>query len=60
MSLFDIDRMEEELKILEGKTANPDFWNSNNDETSKVLSQIKNVKNKVSKYRELEKEINET
>mgnify|MGYP003293679389 CR=1 FL=1 len=57
MSLFDIERLEKELKELEEKTTNPEFW-GNNEETTKVLSEIKKVKNKVSKYRETEKEIN--
>ena len=60
MSLFDIAKLEEELSKLEEKTANPDFWTTNNEETKKVLSEIKRIKSKVVKYRELEKEINDS
>ena len=60
MSLFDIAKLEEELSKLGEKTANPDFWTTNNEETKKVLSEIKKIKSKVIKYRELEKEINDS
>ena len=60
MSLFDISKLEEELSKLEKKTVNPDFWVTNNEETKKVLSEIKIIKNKVTKYKELEKEINDS
>ena len=60
MSLFDIAKLEGELSRLEEKTANPDFWTTNNEETKKVLSEIKKIKSKVIKYRELEKEINDS
>ena len=60
MNLFDITKLEEELSKLEEKTANPDFWTTNNEETKKVLSEIKKIKSKVIKYRELEKEINDS
>ena len=59
MSLFDISTTEKELKDLEEITSNAEFWNSNNEETAKVLSQIKNLKSKSTKYRNIEKEINE-
>ena len=59
MSLFDISTTEKELKNLEEITSNAEFWNSNNEETAKVLSQIKNLKSKSTKYRNIEKEINE-
>ena len=60
MSLFDIAKLEKELSKLEEKTTNPDFWTTNNEETKKVLSEIKRIKSKVVKYRELEKEINDS
>ena len=60
MSLFDIAKLEQELSKLEETTANPEFWATNNDETKKVLSEIKKIKNKVVKYKELEKEINDS
>ena len=57
MNLFDIPRLEKELSELEAETSNPEFWN-NNENTSTVLSKIKILKNKYSKYQELEKECN--
>ena len=60
MSLFDIAKLEQELSELEEKTANSEFWTTNNEETKKVLSEIKRIKSKVIKYRELEKEINDS
>ncbi len=54
---FDIPRLEKELLELENQTSDPEFWN-NNENTSKVLSKIKTVKNKYNKYKELEKECN--
>ena len=41
MSLFDIAKLEQELSELEEKTANSEFWTTNNEETKKVLSEIK-------------------
>jgi len=38
----------------------PIFWTTNNEETKKVLSEIKRIKSKVVKYKELEKEINDS
>ena len=60
MNLFDIAKLEKELSKLEEKTTSPDFWTTNNKETKKVLSEIKRIKSKVVKYRELEKEINDS
>lgn len=57
MFLFDIPRLENELAELEKETSNPDFWN-NSENTQKVLAKIKKIKNKYTKYKELEKEIN--
>ena len=57
MFLFDIPRLENELAELEKETINPDFWN-NSENTKKVLAKIKKIKSKYTKYKELEKEIN--
>lgn len=57
MSLFDIPNLEKKLQELEGQTSNPEFW-ENTENTTKVLSEIKKIKNKYTKYKELEKEIN--
>jgi len=55
--LFDILNLEKEIAELEKETNNPDFWN-NSENTQKVLAKIKKIKNKYTKYKELEKEIN--
>lgn len=57
MFLFDIPRLENELAELEKETSNPDFWN-NSENTQKVPAKIKKIKSKYTKYKELEKEIN--
>lgn len=56
---FDIPNLEGNLKILESKTTKPEFW-ENSKESNKVLSEIKSLKNKCLKYRNLEAEINNT
>ena len=56
MSLFDISEKGTRLKELEDITSNPDFWN-NSEKTSEVLSEIKKIKSKYTKYKELENEI---
>ena len=45
MSHFDINTLEKELKELENQTANPDFWNGNQN-TNSVLAKIKSLKNR--------------
>lgn len=57
MFLFDVHKLETELAELEKETSNPDFWN-NSENTQKVLAKIKKIKSKYTKYKELEKEIN--
>ena len=56
MSLFDIFRLKTRLRELEDITSKPEFWD-NNDDTTKILTEMKNVKSKCQKYNELEKEI---
>ena len=56
MNLFDISKLKNELKELEGKTLDSNFWNDQKN-SGKVLSKIKNIKANVSKYEELEEEI---
>ena len=58
MSLFDIANLEKELKELEEKTTEVGFW-EDSKKSEQVLSQIKKIKNKCVKYREIEKQINE-
>lgn len=57
MSLFDISNLENRLKELEEKTARQEFWEDTKN-TTKVLSEIKKIKGKYTKYKELEKELN--
>ena len=56
MSLFDLEKLEKDLENLEKQTLEEDFWKDNKN-SSKILSQIKHLKNKVSGFRETEKEI---
>lgn len=56
MSLFDLEKLEKDLENLEKQTLEEDFWKDNKN-SSKILSQIKHLKNKVSGFREIEKEI---
>ena len=57
MNLFDISSLENKLKELEEKTTKSGFW-EDTENSKKVLSEIKVIKNKYSKYKESEKEIN--
>ena len=57
MSLFDIPNLEKRLNELEKETSTPEFWDDS-ENTKKVLSEIKKIKSKYLKYKELEKEIN--
>ena len=56
MNLFDINSLEKEQKELENKTTDSGFWNDNKNST-KVLSQIKSIKAKTSKYAQIRNEI---
>lgn len=56
MNLFDIAGLENQLKELEKQTMQENFWNDNNN-SSKVLLQIKTTKNKTTEYKKLENEI---
>lgn len=56
MNLFDIAQLEEELKELENQTMQENFWNDSKT-SSKILAQIKALKNKTSEYRKIEDEI---
>ena len=56
MNLFDIDKMEAELKDLETQTMQEGFWNDSKA-SSKVLSRIKQLKSKCISFRKIETEI---
>ena len=57
MNLFDIGRLEIELKQLENQTVQDGFWQQDSSETSKILSKIKQIKNKVVKYKKVKQEV---
>ena len=57
MSLFDISKLEKQLSELESETVKEEFWQKAPNETGKVLSQIKQLKNKVEQYKKIEQEI---
>ena len=57
MSLFDITNSKKQLEELETETVKEDFWQKDVKETSKVLSKIKQLKNKVEQYKKIESEI---
>lgn len=64
MILFDLPKIETELKQLEQKTMEEGFWN-NQKESNIILQQIKQLKNKQTKYNQIKnnldnlKEIND-
>ena len=49
MNLFDIPKLEQDLKTLESKTLEDGFWNDSK-KSGKVLQEIKVIKNKKDKY----------
>lgn len=58
MILFDINRIEEDLKYLEEITLEENFWNDNKRSTE-VLGKIKSAKNKITQYNKIKEEIKE-
>lgn len=54
---FDVENKEKELKELETKTTENDFWNDT-DNSSKVLKQINSLKSKVEGFKKLNNELN--
>ncbi len=54
---FDIAKLAKDLSELESKTSNPDFW-LDSSKSSKVLQEIKIIKNKKDKYEKIESELN--
>lgn len=59
MSLFDIASKEKALRELELKTQEADFWNDTENST-KVLQEIKVLKNKVSSFKSLDAMMQDT
>lgn len=58
MSLFDISNVERELKQLEDKTLENNFWNDNK-ETSIILKRITDLKIKTEGYKKLNNTLND-
>ena len=54
---FDIAKISEEIKALESKMDNPDFWN-NQQESTKTLTSLKQLKNKQDKFNKLNNTLN--
>jgi len=52
------DKLQSELKELESKTLEPNFWNDS-ENSGKVLQQIKKIKFKLDKYLDLEKRLSD-
>ena len=57
VNLFDISKLEAELKELEKQTVEVNFW-SDSKKSSVVLGKIKKIKSKVETYKKIEKELN--
>jgi len=58
VNLFDIPNLRKKLENLENQTLQSDFWD-NMDIANKVLSEFKNLKNKIDTYSKAETEIND-
>ncbi len=56
MNLFDLAKLEQELEKLEQETAQPKFWEDSKN-SNKVLSKIKQLKNKTTNYNKIVTEI---
>ena len=56
MSLFDISKIDKDLKNLESQTMNPEFWNDSKS-SSIVLQKIKNLKNKKETFTKIKREL---
>ena len=56
VNLFDIEKLEKQLKELENETVQENFW-SDSKNSNKILTKIKTIKNKTSEYRRLESEV---
>ena len=52
MNLFDIAKLEGKLQVLEKQTMEENFWNDSKN-SSKILTQIKNIKNKTVEYKKI-------
>ena len=58
VNLFDISHKEEQLQKLEEQTNSNDFWN-NQENSAKVLQEMKTLKDKVSEFRKLKEDLSD-
>ena len=56
MNLFDILNLKQELKELEDKTNEVDFW-QDSKKSSKVLKQLNEIKSKIDFYKKIENDL---
>ena len=54
---LNIDKLKNELSLLEAKTTEQNFWLDNKN-SSAILKQINEIKNKIENYNKIEKELN--
>lgn len=57
MSLFDIPGTENQIKELQSKMEDTTFWNDTQN-SSKILSRLKSLQNKVEKFKNIQSELN--
>ena len=57
MTLFDLDAKQKELKELELQTQDERFWQQDTSITSRILINIKSLKNTVNNYIQVQKEV---
>lgn len=57
MSLFDIPGTENQIKELQSKMEDTSFWNDTQN-SSKILSKLKSLQNKVEKFKNIQSELN--
>ena len=57
MNLFDINSLKKQFEELENKTSNPECWNDTQN-SGKILSEIKRIKNKYEAYEKIQSELN--
>ena len=57
MILFDITNIQKDLEEIEKLISNEDFWQKDSSETSKILSEQKQLKRKIDKYTNIKNEL---
>ena len=57
MILFDITNIQKDLEEIEKLISNEDFWQKDSSETSKILSEQKQLKRKIDKYINIKNEL---